>query len=956
MNADRYLKIDELFDAALELQADERASFLDHACESDAELRREVESLLDAYHKAQEFIETPAMEIAARSLAADSDLSLSGKTIGRYEIISLIGAGGMGEVYLARDPQMNRNVALKLLPQHFTRLPDRVIRFQRESRAASALNHPNIITIYEIGQDRGINFIASEYIEGDTLRRRIQRGKLSMKESVEIAIQVASALEVAHSAGIVHRDIKPENIMIRGDGYVKTLDFGLAKLIDITDSDPNQFDQATESGTVLGTVNYMSPEQARGQEMDSRTDIFSLGVVLYEMVTGQQPFKGATIASTFDAILNKSPAPITSSNPDLSAELERIISRAMEKDRDIRYQTASDLRAVLKRLQRNLDSGITASAGAVSTSSLAATKHFVSHWWMKAAIASIVLALLVASAWLFLPRRDERINGIRWQNAAALKITDQQGAEMFPSLSPDGKSLVYVSRAAGNDDIYLKRIGSRKPANLTEGDEAQDTQPAFSSDGKRIAFRRTDSDGGGIFVMTETGESVKQLTKFGYNPAWSPDGKEIACAENSVESANRGLIPSRMWIVNSATGESRELRVSDAVQPNWSPDGQRIAYWGVHNGAQRDIWTVGVNGGEPVQVTDDAFSDWNPVWSPDGNYLYFISNRKGVMNLWRVAVDESSGRAMSEPELVPVPSSNTRFMTLSSDGRHLAYVQANYTENIEKISFDPASGKAVGNPVEITKSSSQLTFPSISPDGQVIVCQSAGTQLDVFSVKVGNPAINQLTDEETNEMLPVWSPNGRRIAYYSNKNGAYQIYLIDPDGSGARQITDADAPGAVLPVWSPDGLRMAYSLFGGKSFIMNLNKPWREQTPVETPAVTVNRSHFVASSWSPDGKYLVGRAFENNIYAGIFAYWIEKRSYEMISESGFVPRWLSDSRRLIFISEDKIFLTDRLSKKPREIFSFAPDRLTGLDISKDNRFIYVSLASTEADIWLLTIK
>lgn len=772
MSDDRYLKIDQLFDAAIDLPAHERPSFLDRACGSDAELRREVELLLDAYHKAEDFIEKPAMEVAAWSLAEDSILSLPGKQIARYEIVSLLGSGGMGEVYLADDLMMNRRVALKLLPVQYTQSPDRIARFQREARAASALNHPNIVTIYEIGQDRGINFIASEYIEGDTLRHRINRGKLTVKEAIEITIQVSSALVTAHAAGIIHRDIKPENIMIRRDGYVKVLDFGLAKLTETIESDSNQsiIDHSTQSGVLLGTINYMSPEQARGQPIDSRTDLFSLGIVLYEMVTGRQPFKEATAASTFDAILNRTPESITSSNPDVSIELERIVRRALEKDRDIRYQTASDFRALLKRLQKNLDSQDMVSAGGISTSSYAPRAGYVSHWWMKAAIAAGILSLLLAGVWLFLPQREAKQEGVRWQDAGSMKITDQQGAELFPSLSPDGKSLIYASRATGNYDIYVKRIGSRKIDNLTQNSPAQDTQPAFSRDGKRIAFRRSDSDGGGIYVMTDTGELVRQLTTAGFNPAWSPDGKEIAYAEGNIENSTRGLIPCRLWIANSTTGESRELAVRDGVQPNWSPNGLRIAYWGVDGQQQRDIWTVSVNGGEPVRVTDDSFIDWNPVWSPDGSQL-------------------------------------------------------------------------------------------------------------------------------------------------------------------------------------------AYSLHGSKTFIMDLSKPWRDQTPVETPFINNDKAHFVAQSWSPDGKYLVGSGYEGTSHRiGLLTYSIEKKTYEIVTAFGTYSKWLEDSRRLIFYFEEKVYLIDMQSKKPREIFSFTPDKPNGLDISKDNRSIYFSIASAEADIWMLRLE
>ena len=545
-----------------------------------------------------------------------------------------------------------------------------------------------------------------------------------------------------------------------------------------------------------------------------------------------------------------------------------------------------------------------------------------------------------------------------WVNAVATRLTSNPGLEYFPSLSPDGKSLVYASRASGNFDIYLKRIGSRKTINLTEESAEQETQPAFSPDGKRIVFRRTSRDGGGIYVMTEAGESVKQLTDFGYNPAWSPDGKEIVCTENNVETSNRSNVRSRLWIVNSATGESRNIAVVDAVQASWSPDGKRIAYWGVNDTAQRDIWTVAVTGGPPVQVTDDPFIDWDPLWSPDGDYLYFISNRKGVMSLWRVAIDQSSGRTRGEAESVPTPASNTQHVSFSSDGKRLAYVGASYTQNIKKLNFDPAAEKIMGSAAVVINSSGEMTSAAISPDGQVLACQSVGVQPDIFSLKLGGSILNQLTSDDSNEMVPSWSPDGRRIAYYSNKSGAYQIWTINPDGSGARQITEANPPGgAVLPVWSPDGSRLAYSLFGGGASIIDLRKPWGEQTPIETGLINDREdTHFVAHSWSPDGKYLAGSGYIAKRHIGVFAYSIETRSYEMLAEFGTLARWLADSKRCLIVFEDKIFITDLQTRKPREILSFAPDRINGLDVSKDNRSVYVSVASTEADIWLLSLE
>jgi tricorn protease len=460
--------------------------------------------------------------------------------------------------------------------------------------------------------------------------------------------------------------------------------------------------------------------------------------------------------------------------------------------------------------------------------------------------------------------------------------------------------------------------------------------------------------------MTEGGEPVRRLTDYGFNPAWSPDGKEIVCTENNVEGTNRSRVLSRMWIINSSTGESRTLAVPDAVQASWSPDGRRVAYWAVDDAAQRDIWTVDVNGGAPVQVTADPFVDWGPVWSRDGEYLYFISNRKGAMSLWRVAIDQSSGKVRGEPESVPTPASETFHVSFSSNGRSLAFVGASRTQNIEKLGFDPAKEKIISGMPEVIGSSGEVTSPSISPDGQMLACQSVDAPRDIFALKLGGSILNQLTDDDSNDLSPVWSPDGRRIAYYTNQSGAYQIWMINPDGSGAQQITDASEPGGVvLPIWSPDSSRMAFSLFGGKTQIMDLRKRWTEQTPIDTAWIDpVQKSHFVATSWSPDGKYLAGSGYDGvqGRRLGLFAYSIEAQRYEMVSLFGLMPKWLVDNKSCVFVFEDRVFVTDIISRKPREIFSFAPDRITGLDISRDNRWIYISVDSTEADIWLLTLS
>ena len=357
MNQERQERIKQLYGEALERDAADRAAFLAEACGEDSALRRELESLLGFETEAVNFIETPAVHLAAEMLAEDEAQSKTGRMIGAYRVVSKLGAGGMGEVWLAEDSRLKRKIALKLLPAHFTADAERVRRFEREARAASALNHPNILTIHEIGEVDGVHFIATEFVEGQTLRQRLQAAPLKVSEALDIAAQIASALAAAHAAGIVHRDIKPENVMLRPDGYVKVLDFGLARITQreaTNDSHAPTQSVQTDPGLIMGTVGYMSPEQVRGEELDGRTDIFSLGVVLYEMLAGNRPFKGATTADAIAALLEREPAPLSANLPEVPAELQQIVSRALAKDRSRRYQQCGDLFNELKSLREEL--------------------------------------------------------------------------------------------------------------------------------------------------------------------------------------------------------------------------------------------------------------------------------------------------------------------------------------------------------------------------------------------------------------------------------------------------------------------------------------------------------------------------------------------------------------------------------------------------------------------------
>ena len=626
MDGDLWKQVDALLDAALDLPEGEREQFVLRETSEDPRLREEVLSLLTAQSQAAHFMERPAMRVAAQALARDSNLtsheSMIGKTVGDYRIERPLGSGGMGEVYLAHDRKLNRKAALKILPRHFVADVERADRFKREAWALSALNHPALITIYEVGESAGVNFIAMEFVAGRTLSSMLDGG-LGLKESLVIASQVAEALAAAHQAGVVHRDIKPDNIMVRADGYVKLLDFGLAKLTEVAGVEHAAL---TQAGTAMGTLAYMSPEQASGESIDHRTDIWSLGVVLYETITGRKPFDGGDRRATVNAILSGNVTPVSDSDPTLPAELDSILDKALEKERDLRYQTAADFHADLKRLRRTVDSGKSSGHQRAVAKSGAVTSTRMRLFLAIAALT--VLAAVGLALWYVYVSRPRTLD---WTRATQVQLTDHPGTEHFPSLAPDGKSFVYASRVDGNWNLFLQRVGGRNATPLTPNTPSDESQPAFSPSGDRIAFR-SNREPAGIYVMEATGENVRLVIAEGHHPSWSPDGAEIAYSTIGRDMpSTRTTVPSALCVVSLKTGAKRLLTQSDAIQPSWSPHGHRIAYWFLPpNVGRSDIATIPSGGGDPVVVTRDAATNWNPVWSPDGKFLYFASDSRAT--------------------------------------------------------------------------------------------------------------------------------------------------------------------------------------------------------------------------------------------------------------------------------------------------------------------------------------
>ena len=962
MNPTRWQQIDELFDEVAELPKNRRLEFLSERCNGDEDLKREVLSLLEAREKAEKFMEDSAMNLMAKAVAHDHptviDQTLVGKKIGRYEVEGMLGAGGMGEVYLAYDSVLKRKFALKILPAEFVVDSDRLQRFQREAQAVSALNHPNIVTIYDVGNFEDLHFIAAEYIEGKTVRQLIDEG-LKLNDTLTIVSQTAEALAAAHQSGIIHRDIKPENIMVRPDGYVKILDFGLAKLAEEKQTAGENDSLKTQKGMVMGTLAYMSPEQATGETVDHRTDIWSLGVVLYEMLTGKKPFKADDKRAAYNAILSQDPKPVSDADNSIPPSLDSILEKFLEKDREMRYQTASDFRADLKRLKRELDSSPTWSGGErisqrVSQPVRITKSNRQKYFFIGAGALSLIL--LGFFGWFFF-LRNKSPNATDWTKAQRIQITEHSKREFFPSLSPDGKFFVYAGEADGDFDIYRQKASAgAKPDNLTENSPAGDTQPAFSPNGEFIAFR-SEREQKGIYVMGETGENIRRVSDFGFHPSWSPDSREIVVSTQETDATNvKNYEPSQLWIINVSTGDKRLLiDKMNAIQPAWSPNGKQIAFWLTTVGSnKRDIAVIPANGGEPVIVTKDErpnILNWNPAWSPDGNFLYFVSNRDGNVGFWRVKINQTTGAVLSESEIALAPSKHSNQLAFSADGAKMVYVESESKMNIRAFGFDDKTEKVTGEPFWITSGDRRLSRPELSPDGKFFVSRLLRRgQEDIVKVNRQTGEMQDITNDKAIDKYARWSPDGKKISFASNRSGSYEIWTVDADGANFEQVTFNNGQEISMPNWSPDGKQMTFRL-DGKNFLLDLQKNRDDRKPVSLPPTPDNET-FLIWDWSPDGNYLIG-TFMGKTLKGLGYYSFKTQTYKKISDAAEIPMWLSDSRRISYTRQNKTFLLDVFTLKEKEIAFSQSEEISTAAISRTNDLLYFTVSSAESDVWLL---
>jgi Tol biopolymer transport system component len=733
-----------------------------------------------------------------------------GQTISHYRILEKLGEGGMGVVYKACDTHLDRFIAIKVLPAERVADPERKKRFVQEAKTASALNHPNIIHIYDIDQQEGIDFIAMEFVPGKTLDQLISRHGMRLNDALKTSVQMADALARAHAAGIIHRDLKPANIIVDEHGLIKVLDFGLAKLTETLP--PGEEDvtlatkPATEEGKILGTVAYMSPEQAEGKKLDARSDIFSFGSVLYEMVTGRRAFQGGSTASTIAAILKEDPKPATQITEALPKELERVINRCLRKDRERRFQTMADLKVALEDLKEESDSGELVPPAVTQRSRRGRSI------WMIAALA--LLAAAGVAIWF------NRLNSEAPEEPmTVLPLTSYPGREAHASFSPDGNQVAFAWNGEKQDnfDIYVKLIGGGPPLPLTSH-PANDFSPAWSPDGRFIAFvRELSTEGLAVLLVPALGGPERKLGETWNNVrfrwrdsylAWSPDGKFLAISDKGSSNEPVGL-----FLLSIESGEKRRLTLPPAKwisdsDPAFSPDGHTLAFSrsSVYGNGDLYLLTLSANGtpiGEPKQLTFDNRGNFGPAWTSDGRDILFASGGIGSETLWRMPAF-GSGKPQRLPSVGEVGS---HFQpAISPRGHRLACTEGLYDENIWRVGVGP-QGK-LQPPTSFISSTRVDTDPQFSPNGKRIAFGSGRSNrsggCEIWVCNSDGAGAQQLTSLGAEAGSPRWSPDGERIAFDSNAERQFDIYVISANGGKPQRLTSDQSSDAV-PSWSLDG-------------------------------------------------------------------------------------------------------------------------------------------------------
>lgn len=910
----------------------------------------------------------------------------SGTRLSHYVIRFQIGSGGMGEVYLAEDERLGRNVALKLLPTGFVNESDRLRRFEQEARSASALNHPNILTIYEVGQAEGTHFIATELVEGVTLRERMAKGKLSVAESLDISTQVASALSAAHQAGIVHRDVKPENIMIRRDGLVKVLDFGLVKLTEqavasVSTQAPTLTEAFnTDPGVVMGTVRYMSPEQTRGLAVDARTDIWSLGVVLYEMLAGHPAFEGMTTSDLIAAVLTREPTPLAQHMPEIPAQLQRIVRKALTKEIEERYQDIRDLRIDLKNLRRELDleaeihgsaspqisasalknrsSGLTLDpAGGAALQATSSVEYLVDQAKRHRATAlltslALVSALVTVAYFLFRPAADSP-----FQNLSITKLT-RHGKARYAAISPDGKYVAYVTEEEGRQNLLLRQVATEGDVVIVPPAEVEYQGVTFSHDGTHLYYTiatRGLLKGTTYRVPALSGVSRKIVDNVSSPVALSPNSQRLAFVRDLPSQGESVLVS-----VNAdGTGEKRITQRKKpsffALEgPAWSPDGKHIACSVINYDPNyhEDLMIVNTEDGSEKQLTVDLWANigWT-AWLAQGQGLVLIGRKKFPDQLWHLSYPAGEARQITND------LTTYRGLNVPAAANTLVTVQSVHISNIWIApGGNSRRAKQLTHGLGRFDGIDGVTF---TPNGQIVYASFAAGERHLWLMEPNGSNQKMLTQNTSSSRAPAVSPDGNYIVFASTRRGGRNIWRMNTDGSNHIQLTKGKLEST--PSFSPDGRWVVYS---------SIDSQYAKQTIWKISvdggdAVRLNDNFSSHPSVSPDNKFIAWLEMEEDLPLRLAVMpFTEKgpiKTFEIPSSLANtrqpVVRWSPDGRMLTYIDTkdgvSNIWGQPLDGGRPVQLTTFETDEIFWFDWSKDGKNLVLSRGSEASDVILI---
>jgi Tol biopolymer transport system component/predicted Ser/Thr protein kinase len=866
---------------------------------------------------------------------------MTGTTLSHYEILDEISRGGMGIVYRARDTRLNRDVALKVLPPELVADVDRKRRFVQEAQAAASLSHPHIAVVYEIGEWQGVTFIAMELIDGQTLSEVLMGRPLSIRRALELTSEIAEGLARAHEKNIVHRDIKPANIMVTSDRHAKIIDFGLAKLVEPLSHDSQALTIAdnTATGVVLGTTAYMSPEQARGDAVDHRTDIFSLGVVVFEMIDGRRPFDAQTPIETLNAILTVPAPPVraVAGGSARAADVQRVVHRCLEKDPEDRYQTARDLCSELRRVRRDSESG----ANAPFAPRVRPAPHVL--WMAAAGVAVVLTALIMIYGWPF--NRSPDSATVRLTNPQ--QLTSAEGAEWFPTWSPEGTRVAYMH--AG--DIWITQLGGAS-MNLTP-EAANGSFPSWSPDGTQIAFA-SQQEGPGYYVVSALGGRPRRIlaaTGDLGRPVWSHDGSRLAGVTPDASGQQRlEIVTLQSMQSTSIPLAGRETWRTDLT---WSSNDQLVAYVDAVSSTPdvTQLWVVRLADGHATALTDGMTLVRTPSFSADSRTVFYVSNDGGSFDLWRQSL-AADGTAMGEPQRLTTGVGMST-AALSADGTRLAYSRGlGRVANVWRVPVTANRRVTWADARQLTTDEAFVEFIDVSPDGsELFVSSNRRGNQDIWRMPAAGGEMQQVTSHPAPDWRPSISADGTQLVFYSYRSGNRDIWVMPRAGGPARQVTTHEG-GDFHPVWSPDGSRIAFA--SSRSGVFNIMVV--AASGGEPTAVATNPGDNVPS-WSPDGRWI---AFSRDTPEGPRVFRVPAgggQATPLTRGRGSFSRWSRDGKALHYLRASQIWETNLETGVERQLTEFAgkAGNIGIFGLATDGTYLYFTWQEARADLWTMEV-